>query len=51
MATTEINKGTAVCYMWAGLQNRRWGDRAMGFIKVSLGQRAQGEGEMYMAGV
>lgn len=51
MPTTEINKGAAACYVWAGLQNRRWGDRATGFIKVSLGQRAQGEGGMYMVGV
>lgn len=39
-----------MCYMWTGLQNRRWGDRATYFIKVSLEQRAQGKGGMYMTG-
>lgn len=33
---------------WAA--DRRWGDRATHFIKVSLEQRAQGKGRLYKAG-
>lgn len=49
MATMEINKGAAMCYMWTGLQTD--GETATYFIKVSLEQRVQGKGRLYMAGV
>lgn len=52
MVTMEINKGAAMDVLhvdWAA--DRRWGDRATYFIKVSPEQRVQGKGRLYMAGV
>jgi hypothetical protein len=41
--TTEINKGTAMRYMWTvGLQNRRIGaDTTTYFIQIPLGSKGQ----------